>query len=177
MINVNSVKPAQQLTYVKLMMDVIGRGLVMASQVDSEIQQEVAKFPANFTLSMNVFPNGPAFLAKVTENHQLELLTPGSLKADLTITFKHLSHAFLVFSFQESTAQAFAHDRMIADGDISYAIRLVRCLNKMESLILPKMIAELAVKEYPTELGLKEKLTGAANIYLKVAQSYLKRSA
>ncbi|MEG2299494.1 MAG: hypothetical protein RSC03_03190, partial [Acinetobacter sp.] len=26
-------------------------------------------------------------------------------------------------------------------------------------------------------LGLKEKLTGAANIYLKVAQSYLKRSA
>ncbi len=91
--------------------------------------------------------------------------------------FKHLSHAFLVFSFQESTAQAFAHDRMIADGDISYAIRLVRCLNKMESLILPKMVAELAVKEYPTELGLKEKLTGAANIYLKVAQSYLKRSA
>ena len=177
MINVNSVKPALQLTYVKLMMDVIGRGLVMASQVDSEIQQEVAKFPANFTLSMNVFPNGPAFLAKVTEDHQLELLTPGSLKADLTITFKHLSHAFLVFSFQESTAQAFAHDRMIADGDISYAIRLVRCLNKMESLILPKMVAELAVKEYPTELGLKEKLTGAANIYLKVAQSYLKRSA
>ena len=97
MINVNSVKPALQLTYVKLMMDVIGRGLVMASQVDSEIQQEVAKFPANFTLSMNVFPNGPAFLAKVTENHQLELLTPGRFKADLTITFKHLSHAFLVF--------------------------------------------------------------------------------
>ena len=66
---------------------------------------------------------------------------------------------------------------MIADGDISYAIRLVRCLNKMESLILPKMVAELAVKEHPTALGLKEKLTGAANTYLKVAQSYLKRSA
>ena len=48
------MKPALQLTYVKLMMDVIGRGLVMASQVDSEIQQEVAQFPANFTLSMNV---------------------------------------------------------------------------------------------------------------------------
>lgn len=38
----------------------------------------------------------------------------------------------LVF-FQESTAQAFANDRMIADGDVSAAIRLVRCLNKMES--------------------------------------------
>ena len=66
---------------------------------------------------------------------------------------------------------------MIADGDVGYAIRLVRCLNKMEALILPKLLAELAVKQYPHELGLKEKLTGAAHIYLKLAQSYFKRSA
>jgi len=172
-----SVKPALQLAYVKLMMDVIGRGLVMASQVDDEIKQEVAKFPANFILSMKVFPHGPAFIAQVTDQHQLVLLNDTEQKPDLTITFKHLSHAFLVFSFQESTAQAFANDRMIADGDLSYAIRLVRCLNKMESLILPKLLAELAVKQYPHELSLIEKLTGAANIYLKVAQSYFKRSA
>jgi len=81
-----------------------------------------------------------------------------------------------VFSFQESTSQAFANDRMIADGDISYAIRLVRCLNKMEALILPKMVAQLAVKEYPNNLGLKDKIMEASSIYLKVAQSYLKRS-
>lgn len=177
MISTKSVKPAFQQAYVKLMMDVIGRGLVMASQVDAEVKQEVAKFPANFVLSMNVFPNGPAFIAKVTENHQLVLLSSSETKPDLIITFKHLSHAYLVFSFQESTAQAFANDRMIADGDLSYAIRLVRCLNKMESLILPKLLAELAVKEYPTNLTLKDKLAGAANIYLKVAQSYFKRSA
>lgn len=177
MISTKSVKPALQLTYVKLMMDVIGRGLVIASQVDEETQQEIAKFPVNFVLSMNVFPHGPAFIAKVTKDHQLKLLSSTEVKPDLTITFKHLSHAFLVFSFQESTAQAFANDRMIADGDLSYAIRLVRCLNRMESLILPKLVAELAVKEYPQQLTLKEKLAGAANIYLKVAQSYFKRSA
>ena len=177
MIATKSVKPALQQAYVKLMMDVIGRGLVMASQVDEEVKQEVAKFPVGFVLSMNVFPHGPAFIAKVTPDHQLELLHSVENKPDLTITFKHLSHAFLVFSFQESTAQAFAHDRMIADGDVGYAIRLVRCLNKMEALILPKLLAELAVKQYPHELGLKEKLTGAAHIYLKLAQSYFKRSA
>ena len=177
MISTKSVKPALQLVYVKLMMDVIGRGLVMASQVDEEVKQEVAKFPVGFVLSMNVFPHGPAFIAKVTPDHQLELLHSVENKPDLTITFKHLSHAFLVFSFQESTAQAFAHDRMIADGDVGYAIRLVRCLNKMEALILPKLLAELAVKQYPHELGLKEKLTVAAHIYLKLAQSYFKRSA
>ena len=149
----------------------------MASQVDEEVKQEVAKFPDHFTLSMKVFPHGPAFIARVTDSKQLELVPDLDIKPDLTITFKHLNHAFLVFSFQESTAQAFANDRMIADGDISYAIRLVRCLNKMEALILPKLVAELAVKEYPSNLSLKEKLTGAAGIYLKVAQSYFKRSA
>lgn len=177
MIATKSVKPALQQVYVKLMMDVIGRGLVMASQVDEEIKKEVAQFPANFSLSMKVFPHGPAFIARVTEEKQLELVKSMDTAPDLTITFKHLHHAFLVFSFQESTSQAFAHDRMIADGDISYAIRLVRCLNKMEALILPKMVAQLAVKEYPSNLSLKEKLTEASSIYLKIAQSYLKRSA
>ncbi|WP_410487516.1 hypothetical protein [Acinetobacter sp. SAAs470] len=158
------------------MMDVIGRGLVMASQVDEEVQQEIRQFPVNFILSMTVFPHGPNFILQVTETHQLKRLDSIRTKADLTITFKHLSHAFLVFSFQESTAQAFANDRMIADGDLSYAVRLVRCLNKMEALILPKMIAELAVKEYPQQLSLKEKLMSAGNIYLKIAQSYFQRS-
>ncbi|MDM1246807.1 hypothetical protein ACFODO_15855 [Acinetobacter sichuanensis] len=177
MISSKSVKPALEQAYVKLMMDVIGRGLVMASQVDDEIKHEVSALPVGFTLSMKVFPNGASFIAKVNEQHQLELLKSLDHKPDLAIIFKHQYHAFLVFSFQESTAQAFANDRMIADGDVSYAIRLVRCLNKMEALILPKLVAELAVKQYPTELSLKEKLTGAANIYLKVAQSYLKGSA
>lgn len=176
MIAASAVKPALQQIYVKLMMDIIGRGLVMASQVDQEVQAEVSKFPTGFVLSMGVFPKGPAFVARVTHNAQLELLSDYTAKPDLTIQFKHLSHAFLVFSFQESTAQAFANDRMVADGDLSNAIRLVRCLNKMEALILPKLLAELAVKEYPKSLALKQKLPGAAHIYLKVAQSYLKRS-
>lgn len=176
MISTKNVKPTLQHAYVALMMDVIGRGLVMASQVDPEVRAEITGFPAGFIFSMKVFPHGPQFIAKVQDDHSLILLSNFNDKPDLTITFKHLCHAFLVFSFQESTAQAFANDRMVADGEVSYAIRLVRCLNKMEALILPKVVANLAVKEYPKDLGLKEKLTSAANIYLKVAQSYFKRS-
>lgn len=171
-----NLKPSLQHAYVTLMMDVIGRGLVMASQVDPEIQEEIKQFPVGFSLSMTVFPNGPKFVAKVTEKYELELVKDNQTRPDLVITFKHLKHAFLVFSFQESTARAFANDRMIADGDVSNAIRLVRCLNRMEALILPKMVASLAVKEYPTHLTLKEKVQEAANIYFKVAQSYFKRS-
>ncbi|NHC04311.1 hypothetical protein G9F31_11135 [Acinetobacter sp. 187] len=176
MISIKSVKPALEQAYVKLMLDVIGRGLAMASQVDAEIKQDVSKFPVGFTVSMAVFNSDAAFIAQVNDQHHLVLVDHTDGKPDLTITFKHMHHAFLVFSFQESTAQAFANDRMVADGDLGHAIRLVRCLNKMEALILPKMVAELAIKEYPQQLTIKEKLTGAANIYLKVAQSYIKGS-
>ncbi len=168
------ITPTMQLHYVRFMMDVIGRGLVMASQVDQEIQSELAQFPQNFVFAMKVFPQGPAFVAQVTAEHQLVLLQNHDIQPDLTIMFKHLQHAFLVFSFQESTAQAFAHNRMIADGDVASAIRLVRCLNKMEALILPKILAKHAVKQYPNDLGLKEKVTSASQIYFKIAQSYLK---
>lgn len=170
------LKPSLQQAYVTLMMDVIGRGLVMASQVDAEVKKEISQFPVGFSLSMTVFPHGPKFVAKVTAQQELELVNDAALKPDLVITFKHMKHAFLVFSFQESTARAFANDRMIADGDVSNAIRLVRCLNRMESLILPKIVANLAVKEYPSDLSLKQKVQEAANIYFKVAQSYFKRS-
>lgn len=170
------IKDSLQRAYVYLMMDIIGRGLVTSSQVDPVIQAEAQGFPQNYTLCMTIFPHGPQFVLKVNQQQQFELCPNFQGKADLTITFKHIKHAFLVFSFQESTAQAFANDRMIADGEIAHAIRLVRCLNQMEALILPKAIARLAVKAYPQQLGLKEKISSATQIYLKVVQSYLKWS-
>lgn len=172
----NKLLPAAQRAYVALMMDVIGRGLTSASQVDPEIHNETKGFPAGFIVRMTVFPKGPNFTAQAQQDGSLKLFNNFDGKPDLTITFKHMSHAFLVFSFQEGTARAFANDRMVADGDVSYAIRMVRCLNKMEALILPKIVAKMAVKEYPEQLSLTQKLNLASRIYLKVAQTYIKRS-
>lgn len=172
----NKLLPAAQRAYVALMMDVIGRGLTSASQVDPEIHNETKGFPAGFIVRMTVFPKGPNFTAQAQQDGSLKLFNDFDGKPDLTITFKHMSHAFLVFSFQEGTARAFANDRMVADGDVSYAIRMVRCLNKMEALILPKVVAKMAVKEYPEQLSLTQKLNLASKIYLKVAQTYIKRS-
>jgi len=164
--------PAAQKAYVALMMDTIARALVYASQVDGELKAEIAEFPADFIIQMIVLPNGSRFNLRVQADKSLVRLDNFDGKPDLSVKFKHLSHAFLVFSFQESTSRAFANDRMIADGEVSYAIRLVRCLNKLEALILPKPVAKLAVKRYPTSLALSEKVTKAAQIYANVVTSY-----
>lgn len=173
---IQKVIPTAQRAYVTLMMDVIGRGLTSASQIDPEIHEETKGLPQGMVIQMTVFPSGPNFTAQVQPDGSLALLKNFTGKAGLVIKFKHMSHAFLVFSFQEGTARAFANDRMLVDGDVSHAIRLVRCLNKMEALILPKLVANLAVKQYPQTLGFGEKVSTASKIYLKVAQTFLPRS-
>lgn len=168
--------PKLHRPYVALMMQIISRGLVSASQVDEEIQRELSGFPKGFILQMTVFPSGPGFTLQVQPDGSLKSLNDFQGKPNLVIKFKHMAHAFLVFSFQEGTARAFANDRMVADGDLAFAIRLVRILDKMEALILPRLVAGLAVKRYPTSLGLSEKINKAARIYGKVAQSFVQRS-
>ncbi len=172
-LSIQRLIPTAQKAYVALMMDTIARALISASQVDGELKDEVGGFPVDFTLQMMVLPKGSSFTLQVQADRSLKRLDNFTGKPDLSVKFKHLTHAFLVFSFQESTSRAFANDRMIADGEVSYAIRLVRCLNKLEALILPKLVAELAVKRYPASLTLGEKASKAAKIYADVVSSYV----
>ncbi|EDY86780.1 conserved hypothetical protein [gamma proteobacterium HTCC5015] len=159
--------------YVTTMMTIVGRALISASQYDDEVRREIAGMPTGYVLSMTVMPSGPGFTLRAEKDGSLTWLS-NDTPADLTIRFKHLEHAFMVFSFQESTSRAFANDRMIADGEVSQAIRLVRCLNKLESIILPKVVAKLAVKRYPEKLAVGEKFSKALRIYAGVTQQIVK---
>lgn len=167
--------PRLQRAYVELMMDVIGRGLVSTSEQDDTVRNEVAAFPVGYVMQMMVLPAGPAFTVEVQAGGTLKLHRDFVGKPDLCARFKHIGHAFLVFTFQEGTARAFANDRLYVDGDISHAIRLVRCLSRMEVLILPKIVAERAVKRYPA-IAFKEKLQTAARIYGGVVKGILAKA-
>ena len=166
--------PSQRLrrAYVALMMAIIARGLVAGARSDAVIRREMAGFRPGYRIAMTVHPAGPGFGLRVLEGGFL-VREEADAPADLTIRFKHIEHAFLVFSFQEGTARAFANDRMIADGEVSDAIRLVRCLNRMEKLILPKLVARRAVKDYGA-LPLTEKLAAATRLYARLAGGFLR---
>lgn len=165
--------PSAQRAYVALMMGVIGRGLVSMSQVDDVVRRELAAFPAGYTICMKVMHGGPSFAVEVQEDGTLRLLKDFTGRATLNAVFKHVTHAFLVFSFQEGTARAFANDRLFVDGNISHAIRLVRCLNRMETIILPKFVAERAIKRYP-HIRLGEKVSLATRTYGQLVANLFK---
>lgn len=170
---IEKARPDMERAFVTLMIGVVGRGLVSTSQTDAEIQREIAAFPVGFTVQMMVMPAGPSFCTEVQSDGTLRLLKNFQGKPDLAVRIKHMSHALLVLSFQEGTARAFANDRMYVDGDISHAIRLMRCLTRMEVLILPKIIAERAVKRYPN-ISVAEKASLAARIYARLALNFVK---
>lgn len=170
---VNRVKPLalqSRRLYVQVMLQVVGRALQAISEIDEAVREELTVLPDGFLFEMSVMPDGPALVVEKLASGGLRYLGDRAPRpADLSIQFKHLAHAFLVLSFQEKTSTAFARNRMVADGDIGFALRLTRVLNRLEAFILPKLLAQRAVKEYPGELKLPEKLIQGARIYFNVA--------
>ncbi|MDY6814943.1 MAG: hypothetical protein SV598_03550 [Pseudomonadota bacterium] len=160
--------------YVDIMFQVMGRALQAVSEVDETVQDEARVLPEGLLFEMMVMPEGPRLIVEHTGDGHFHYHGQSAPRpVDLSIQFKHIAHAFLVLSFQEKTAEAFANDRMLLDGDVSYAVRMTRVLNRLEAFILPKLVAERAVKEYPDNLHLPEKLISAARIYLKVATNFV----
>jgi hypothetical protein len=138
--------------YVALMMRIVGRGLAIASRIDKEINSELVHLPEAMTIAMRVYPNGPCCFLQETHNRLNFLGVRDSGEADMEIIFKHLQHAWLLYTFQENTPTAFARNR---------------CLNRLMTLILPRPIARRAVKRYPS-IALWDKLRLAAAIYLRL---------
>lgn len=176
-----------QYRYVGMMLDVVGRSLVMASHVDPVIQDEIRELPEQLIIMMSVYGTPLGFGIQVQSvlmddgTHAKRLVWLGNLKdmdqiqdaKTLNIYFKHLRFAYQILSFQESTATGFANNRMVVDGDVSLAVTLVRCLNRLESVILPKVLARKAIKAYPDTLALPQKLGHALKIYGRLVMSYV----
>lgn len=163
-----------QRAYVTLMLQVVGAGLAAAADHDDTVRRELSALPDGFIMQMTVFPIGPTFTLRVGRGGSAAVVHDFTGRADLVIRFKHISHAFQVFSFQEGTARAFANDRMVVDGSVAYAMIFVRCLNSLQQLILPRVIAKNVIKRYDPQLGLGEKLRKATGIYRDVATTLVK---
>lgn len=158
---------ALQRTYVRLMMWLVGRLLQAAAVVDPVIIREVGHLDDGFSFVMRVRGSDLGFAMRKHAG-ALRLITLSDLgEPGLAFDYKHVSHAFLVLGFVEGTAQSFANDRMSVDGEIAASMKIVRCLNRMEAIVLPRIVATRALKAYPS-IGLGEKLTMALKVYSRL---------
>ena len=160
----NELPPTAHRGYVKLLMLVLSRATIAASHSNPVVSHEVKGFPVGMTIQMIVLPNIASFCLEVTEQKTFRLYQlKADQRPDLSIKFKQLTLGFKVLSLQEAMAVAFANDRIVADGDVSDAIRFVRCLNQVQAMILPESLANLAVKQVP-KMSFTEKLVGGVKL-------------
>ncbi len=166
-----------KMLYVAVMMRIVGWGLRAMSKVDPAVSAEAAGFPAGALIEMTVMPHGPGMVLEKRDDGTFAYLGGRPpRKADLAVRFKHLSHAFAVLAFVESTPEAFAKARMVVDGDISGGVRLVRCLYRLETILLPKFIARRGMKRYPADVTFAGKLASGARVYGRIAADLVTRS-
>lgn len=159
--------------YARLLLAVLGRAIQAGSRVDPVLREELSAFPTGFRFALRVLPDGPGLYMEQSQAGHFVLLGQPPSRVDLSINFKHLAHAVLLLSFQESTAKAFARGRMTLRGDVGHAVRIVRCFNRLEPLILPKLIALRAVKRYPDTPWLRRVADGA-RIYGSMVEDLLR---
>jgi hypothetical protein len=173
----SSFRESLKRLYVAVMMRIVGWGLRAMSRVDPVVRAEAAGFPDGMVIAMTTMPDGPSMVLQKVPGGPLRYLG-GRLPehTDLAIRFKHLDFAFRVFGFIESTPTAFARARMVVDGDLAAGIRLVRCMYRLEALLMPRFIAARGMKRYPEDLGLGDKLGMNLKIYGRIALDLVTRS-
>lgn len=154
-----------QRRYVRFMLWLVGRLLQAASAVDPVLRRRVAELPEDFDFALRV-RGGVAGMAMAREGERLVCLAADA-PVGLVFEFKHVSHAFLVLAFIEGTARAFANDRLYVDGDVSRGVAAVRCLDRMQAVVLPAFVARRALKT-PPRLPLAEKLPLAGRVYWRL---------
>jgi aldehyde:ferredoxin oxidoreductase len=138
--------------YLQLMFWFMGRAVAAAERVDAVARAEFARLPAGYTFALRVLPAGPCFVvSKDPAGHPRHLggVFDG-MAVDLDLQIKNTAAAVLLFSFQESIAVSFAHQRILAEGDLVPVMNVVRILDRTLILLLPRLIARLAVKRLPT---------------------------
>jgi hypothetical protein len=168
------IKPGKKLlkkAYLWILLWFVGRAIQAAAKVDRDVRHEFAKLPEGFTASLGILPDGPWMIVGKDHNGKVQYLgsKPEGKQIDLSIQIKHLEAAFLLFTFQESTCIAQTRNRMIVGGDLRTACAFVRILNIVETYLLPKIIAQLAVKRYQS---LPSKQIRRVRIYLRTILGY-----
>ncbi len=168
------IKPKGKLVkkiYVAVMLWIVGRAIQAAAKVDKEVKGEFASLRDDFAVRLWVGPSGPAMIVGKNSKGVVKYMGWRSEGKKITIDMKikNIESAILVFTFQESTCQAFCSDRFVVSGDLPDALTFVRILNLIEVYLLPKVIASLAVKRYPkwSQMNPFRKHLGRVLVYIR----------
>lgn len=130
---------------IKIAMVCLGRAFQSASRFDPVIIGEIRDWDDAFTVEMKVLPKGPC-MCLVKNGPSIAYAGSGKKRADLVIAFKNSGCAFPVMAGFINAELGFTQNRMVVSGDIPRAMSLIRCINRLQTLLLPRFICRRVLK-------------------------------
>jgi hypothetical protein len=144
-----AVRPAGKLfktLYCRVVLGVLGWFIPSVACRKESVRKEIEEFPPEFAFRLGVLPAGPSVAFRRTGNRLKRI--DRNEAVNLTINLKSIDAAWLLFSFQESTAQSEANNRLAVTGSLPHSCTFIRIMNKTEILLLPGFLARKAVKRW-----------------------------
>ncbi len=139
-----------------VVMFILGRSFQAASKMDPTIQRELLAWKEDIVVLIQVLPKGPGMCLQKKAG-RIHFLIFKSKKPDLVINFKSIETAFPVMTGLMGVEMGFAQNRMTVLGDIPTALRLIRCINRLEAFLFPKILSRRILKKVP-DLGFNDHL-------------------
>ncbi|HOC59165.1 MAG: hypothetical protein KBA28_08360 [Syntrophaceae bacterium] len=165
---VNAGEKVLKRLYLFVFLWFTGRAVQAAAKVDDQVKKEFDAIPNGFTFALGVMPKGPwMVIGKVNGKIKYLGWSIEGIRLNLRLAINNIEAAMLIFTFQEGTALATARNRIIVDGEVPYAMSVIRVLDIVEVYLLVKIIAKLAVKRYPVWWPRGRKYVGRILIYTR----------
>ena len=132
-------------TTIKIAMVCLGRAFESAARFDPVIIEETRTWKAPVSIRMRVLPCGPC-MTLIKNRGKIRYSGKPQKSCDLEISFKNIQSAFPVMAGFINAEAGFAQHRMIVKGDIPLAMSLIRCINRLQRLMLPRVISKRVLK-------------------------------
>lgn len=133
------------------------RGMRVLYKLDYRMKEELDGWKGNKTVCIKV-NHGPAITITYTYLQGLQKTTQ---TPDITIVFKSVKTAFLVFTGMMSVKQAYLEHRFSLKGDVYESMRFVRCVDLVETYLFPRFMTKRILDHY------EQKLKPTLSIYLR----------
>lgn len=136
-----------KILFEKVILFFLYRGMKVLYKYDTRIHQEISGWPIGRTLVLAACKKGPKLCIRrvswgIVRVSDIE-------DPDIMISFKSIDGAFLVFSGQIGTSQAYSQHRFMVKGDIAAVMSAVRCIDLTEAYLFPKIMTKRILRKVP----------------------------
>lgn len=146
-----------KILFEKIILFFLYRGMKVLYKYDTRIYEEISSWPIGRTMVLAASEKGPKLcIRKVSWG----IVRVSDIEdSDIMIAFKSIDGAFLVFSGQIGTSQAYSQHRFLVKGEIAAVMSVVRCIDLTEAYLFPEIMTRRILRKIP------EKQIGSIAVY------------